>query len=344
MPSTIRDVALRAGVSTATVSRVLSGASPSTPATIAAVRAAVEALRYRPSGVARSLKLRSTHTLGLIVTDVQNPYFPELVRAIEDAARERGETVLLCNAAEDPEREAGYLDVLVERRVDGIIVAASDLSERHADWLTNAPIPVVIVNSEPMVRGVPTIMSDNRAGGRIVAEHLLGLGHRRLGVIAGPERQSASRPRLEGVLEAIAEAAGPIEQPAIVVGDGHVDGGESAARVLLQESPAVTAIVCFNDLTAIGTLRALRAIGRRVPGDVSVVGFDDIAAAAWVDPPLTTVGQQKSAMGRWAVERVLQAIDGGAQPAGDEVVRLPVVLCVRGSTGEAPVPTPARRR
>ncbi len=344
MPSTIRDVARRAGVSTATVSRILAGLSESRPETVEAVRKAVEELHYRPSGVARSLKLRSTRTLGLIVTDVQNPFFPELIRAIEDAAFEAGQTVLLCNAAEDPEREANYLDVLVDRRVDGIIVAASDLTQRHADWLAASPVPVVVVNSNPRVPGVPVILSDDRAGGRLAAAHLLELGHRRLGVVAGPPGQAASKPRLEGVIEAVAEFGSDLPRPAVAVGDGHVEGGEAAAQALLAETPDVTGIVCFNDLTAIGTLRALRAAGRHVPDDVSVVGFDDIAAAAWVDPPLTTVAQQKAAMGRWAVERLAEAIAGRSyEPstaahealAAGVVVQLPVTLAIRGSTGPA---------
>ena len=164
MAATIGDVAERAQVSTATVSRVLAGVGRARPETEARVLAAARELDYRPSGVARSLKRQTTETLGLIVTDIENPYFPELVRAVEDAARAEGYAILLCNAADDPEREAGYLELLVERRVDGLIIAASSLGGRHAEWLAAPPLPVVLVNTTAADVDLPSIHSDNRAG------------------------------------------------------------------------------------------------------------------------------------------------------------------------------------
>ena len=189
MPATIQDVAARAGVSTATVSRILSGASRSRPETRARVLEAVKELGYRPSGIARSLKLRKTRTLGLIVTDIENPYFPELVKAVEDATWERGYALLLCNAVEDPEREAGYLELLAERRVDGIIVAASRIGEHHAGWLARPPVPVVLLNCETDLAGVPAVLSDNRAGGRLATEHLLRSATGGSAISPGPRRR-----------------------------------------------------------------------------------------------------------------------------------------------------------
>src|ERR687896_217748 len=166
MSATIRDVARRAGVSTATVSRVLSGASASRPETIRRVIEAADELRWRPSRVARSLKTRSTRTLGLLLTDLSNPFYPELVRGVENAAREIDYGVVLCNGDDDPEREAAYLEMLLERRVDGIVVAASRITERHGRWLAAAPIPIVVLNSEPRTSGIPAALSDNEAGRR----------------------------------------------------------------------------------------------------------------------------------------------------------------------------------
>src|SRR5262245_13960976 len=165
MTATIADVAAKAGVSTATVSRVLAGVGQARPETRARVLEAARALDHRPSEIARSLKRRSTQTLGLIITDIENPYFPQLVRSVEDAARAAGFTVLLCNAADDPEREASYLDLLVDRRVDGLIIAASSLGVRHGEWLATPPIPVVLVNTVAPDVGLPAIMSDNELGG-----------------------------------------------------------------------------------------------------------------------------------------------------------------------------------
>jgi LacI family transcriptional regulator len=333
--ATIRDVAQHAGVSTATVSRVLAGIGRPRPEIIAAVLAAVSELEYRPSAIARSLKLRSTRTLGLIVTDIENPFFPELVRATDDAAHERGYTILLGSAADDDERAMGYLDLMVDRRVDGLIVASSAVTERHWAWLLRAPIPVVVVNAEPSAVGVPVITSDNEGGTRLAVEHLVALGHRYIGYVSGPEAYTAARPRLAGFRRACRDAGLPAEASPVVRGRARVESGELGVARLLEIQPALTAICCYNDLTAIGVLRALRAAGRDVPDDVSVVGFDDIAAAAWVDPALTTVVQQKGAMGRLAVERLAGAISS-AVPAAPEVVRLPVMLRQRRSSQPPP--------
>ena len=337
--ATIRDVARRAGVSTATVSRVMAGIGKPRQETVSAVLAAVGELDYRPSGVARSLKLRHTRTLGLIVTDIQNPFFPELVRAADDAARELGYTILLGSAADDDERAMRYLDLMVDRRVDGIIVASSMVTARHWAWFLNAPVPVVVVNAEPAGPRVPVIVSDNVAGGRLAAEHLLSLGHRCIGYISGPDTYAAAMPRLEGFRGACAAAGLSADAAPVVRGAGGVESGEAGAAELLACTPGVTGIACYNDVTAIGALRGLRALGLRVPQDVSVVGLDGIAAAAWVDPPLTTVVQQKGAMGRLAVERLRRAMQ---QPDGDDeedVIRLSVTLRVGASSG----PPPSRR-
>ncbi len=339
MGVTIREVARRAGVSTATVSRILSGASTSRPATVAAVRAAAEALDYRPSSIARSLKTRLARTLGLIVTDVHNPFFPELVAAVEDAAWEHGLRVILCNGARDPRREADYLALLQDGRVDGLIVAAGHVTDGYAAQLARSTIPVVIVNSERTDLAVPTIGSDNRSGGRLAADHLLGLGHTHVAVITGPTERADSAERVQGVLEALEEAGIRRGDVPVILGVGAPGTGGGSVGELLAQRPEITGLVCYNDVTAIEVIRALRAAGRRVPEQVSVVGFDDIDAAAWVEPPLTTVVQQKAEMGRWAVRRLVESITGAGPGVGAvERVVLPVSLCVRGSTGPAPRP------
>jgi LacI family transcriptional regulator len=331
MTATIADVAEKAGVSTATVSRVLAGVGRARPETQARVLEAARELDYRPSEVARSLKRRSTQTLGLIITDIENPYFPELVRAVEDAARAAGFSVLLCNAADDPEREASYLDLLVDRRVDGLIIAASSLGVRQGEWLTAPPIPVVLVNTAAPDADLPTIMSDNEGGGRVATEHLLALGHRRFGYLMPPPRNVDAPARLAGVRRALDAAGVSRDVLTVAPGEALVGGGEAAAYDLLDRAPETTAIVAYNDLMAIGALRALRRRGRRVPADTSVVGFDDVPVAAYVDPPLTTISQRTEEMGRWAVTRLI-----GENGTGPPSVRLPVDLQVRESTGPAP--------
>lgn len=348
MSVTIREVARRAGVSTATVSRILSGASSSRPATVAAVRAAAEALDYRPSSIARSLKTRMAGTLGLIVTDVHNPFFPELVAAVEDAAWEHGLRIILCNGARDPRREADYLALLQDGRVDGLIVAAGHVTDAYAALLAASAVPVVIVNSERADLGVPTIGSDNRAGGRLAAEHLLSLGHTRVAVVTGPVERTDAAVRVQGALDALGEAGIARDEVPVIAGVAAPGTGGQSVGELLARVPDITGLICYNDVTAIEVIRALRDAGRRVPEQVSVVGFDDIDAAAWVEPPLTTIVQQKAEMGRWAVRQLVDRLTatggrpGRAGRAGRvERIVLPVSLCVRASTGPAPRPAAA---
>jgi LacI family transcriptional regulator len=336
-PSTIRDVARRAGVSTATVSRVLAGIGNPKVETSGAVMAAVEALDYRPSAVARSLRMRRTNTFGLIVTDIQNPFFPELVQAADDAAREVGYSILLGSAAFDEHRAVHYLDLMADRRVDGMIVASSQVAEESWRWLSESPVPVVVVNAEPANVPITVITSDNRAGMRMAAEHLISLGHRRMAYVRGLGGITADQPRVEGFLEACREAGIPASDLIELRGDAQFAGGERAVAELLAAGTDVTAIACHNDITAIGALRALRAARVRVPADISVVGCDDIAAASWVVPALTTIAQQKAEMGRMAVERLLAMLDAGDGGIAPETIRVPMVLQVRESTGPARV-------
>lgn len=332
--ATIADVAHRSGVSTATVSRVLSGAVPARAATRERVLAAARELDYRPSGIARALKRDETRTIGLLITDIGNPFFPQIVRAIEDEAHRRGYGVVLCNAADDPDRELAYLDLLLERRVDGLIVASARTTGRHADRLAEVPMPVVLVNAQAPTGRLSSITVAHRHGSRMAARHLLSLGHRRIGHVAGPSLQAAAaRLRLAGVSDALREAGLDAATLAVAEGDEHVDGGERAAEQLLAEDPLPTGIVCYNDLSAIGALRAIRRAGLQVPADVSVVGFDDIELAAWTDPPLTTIRQPTDALGRWAVERLTTG-PAGPEPASHVV--LEPSLVVRGSTAPPP--------
>ncbi len=341
MPTTIADVARRAGVSTATVSRVLSGVGRASPTTHARVEAAARELGFRPSDVARSLKRRSTLTLGLIVTDIENPYFPQLVRAVEDAAIGDGYAILLCNADDDPEREASYLDLLVERRVDGLIIAASRLGDRQGAWLETAPLPVVLINTTAPDDRIPTIVSDNRAGGAAAARHLLDLGHRQFGYLMPPPRNPDAAERLAGVRDVLAAAGlavdGDASALAIDGGEPTVTGGEAAMAALLDRAPRPTAVVAYNDLMAIGAMRAIRRRGLAVPADVSLVGFDDVAFAAYAEPALTTLRQETAEMGRWAVATLTAGIRAGSaerdhRPRAEQRI-VPVHLEVRESTG-----------
>jgi LacI family transcriptional regulator len=315
------------------------------PSTRRKVEEAALELRYRPSGVARSLKLGATSTVGLIVTDIENPYFPQIVSAVEDAAREHGYTVLLADGRRDPERELQSLDALAEREVDGMIIASSAVTQRHRERLRDLPCPAVIVNSESTVAGVPAVMSDNVMGGRIAAEHVLELGHRSIVFVDEPDgSNTAVQARIDGVRAALADHPASELRFRVVksggMGDRAVEGGIRIAERLVAASFQETAVLCRNDLAAIGVLRGLIDGGLRVPEDVTVVGYDDIELAAYVDPSLTTVRQSTEEMARRAVADLfarLGATGGAADRDGDRdaggTTRVPVELIVRDSSG-----------
>jgi DNA-binding LacI/PurR family transcriptional regulator len=214
-----------------------------------------------------------------------------------------------------------------------MIVASSQLAEEGWAWLVGSPIPVVVANAEPAGVPVTVITSDNVGASRLAVDHLVGLGHRRIGYLRGPQAYTAAVPRIDGFHAACAAAGlDPAETP-VIRGEADFESGYRGAGELLDSHRAVTAIYCYNDLTAIGVLRCLRDVGRRVPEDISVVGLDDIAAASWTAPSLTTVAQQKAEMGRLAVEHVVAALQDPDHVHEPAVVRLPTSLSVRESTG-----------
>lgn len=329
---TIRDVAARAGVSVATVSRVVNH-SPHrvSPATRRRVASAVRSMGYHANIIAQGLKQRRTRTIALIVPDISNPFFPAIARGIEDRAQERGYAVLLCNTYEDLARERTYLDLLRKRMIDGLIFATIGSNTRHLRTLRDERLPVVLVARG--VDGVPidAVLVDNFRGEFEATSHLISLGHRRIVHIAGPASLHVAAERRRGYLRAL-EAAGVPEQDAVVAeGDFSSDGGREAARALLKQNRPFTAVAAANDLMAIGAMEALRHAGKRVPDDVAVVGFDDITFASLVSPALTTVAQPKYRMGQLAMDRLLELMDGS--DAGPRQTVLPPKLVVRESCG-----------
>jgi LacI family transcriptional regulator len=277
--------------------------------------------------------------LGLLMTDLTQPFYTELANAIESEAQARGCTLMLANGAGDSGREAAYLDLLAQRRVDGILVASRGVTTRHIDWLRRAPVEVVLVTCEAPGVPLPAIVAASREGASMAADHVLALGHRRIAEIVGPSVSASSPERHAGVLDSLARAGIPERDLAVASCDGDVAGGRAAAEALLARASRPTAILCYNDLVAVGALHAISDAGLHVPGDVSVVGFDDIPIASMVSPALTTVAQAVAEMARWAVERITAQIaarrgEGDVEPP--EVVRKACRLVIRGSTAGPP--------
>ncbi|CAN5143646.1 LacI family DNA-binding transcriptional regulator [soil metagenome] len=333
---TIDDVAIRAGVHKATVSRALNERTRHQVSadTVARVEAAAEELGYVPNAMARGLRTSNSMTVGVIIPDLMNPFFPPVVRGIENYLQPRGYTALLANTDGSDETERLAIESLLGRRVDGLIVASGS---RHGSALGEAyeaGVLAVMLNRDAGGVPYPVVTGSDATGVAAAVTHLVDLGHRRLLHIAGPAGFSTSETRTEAFRAACAAAKGVIGT--VLEGSAlSVEAGQQAMdRVLTARRARPTAIVAGNDLVALGVLRSLRAHGLSCPGDVSVVGFNDIEFAQDSNPPLTTVRVPMQEMGAEAARTLLEAIEAKAlEPV---TVRLPVSLIVRGSTGPAP--------
>ncbi len=329
---TLTHVAEQAGVSVMTVSRVVNDRPGVGAGTRARVRHAIATLGYRPNIVARGLKVHRSRTIGLIVPDVTNPYFPAIVRGAEDVAIAHGFTLLLTNVIEDVEREVDALEAFEDRRVDGVIACSPRLSAERLDALLARHHAAVIINrrSKPGVAG--SVRLDHEHGMRQLMRHLLASGCRRFGVIAGPVDSDAARERLLGIDRETREHGIDLPEERVIVGPPTVEGGEDASRALLARDPSIDALVCFNDLVAAGALTTLAELGIAVPEHVAVVGYDDIPFARMFTPPLTTMRASTYDLGRHAMTMLLERMEGRGH--GVDIVLQPE-LVVRSSTRAA---------
>jgi LacI family transcriptional regulator len=341
---TIRDVAREANVSISTVSHVLSGKRPTSGSTKQRVEAVIEQLGYRPNRVAQSLVWRRPFALGLIIPDITNPYFPAFALGAEARVRESGYTLVLGNSQYDANREASYLELVRSQQLAGAIYCLGDEMSPILPELQRAVgegFAMVLVHS-PMP-SVPTVCADNRQGGRLAAQHLIDFGHVRIGIVSALPLDEGMADREAGFLDVLREAGRSVDRTAVpaMYGNHQIEGGRSATVELLDEAPDLTAIFVLNDLMALGALEGARECGRRVPDDLSIVGFDDIPFAALANPPLTTVGQPIRQLGARAADLLLRVIEDGApSPAELDMtaqpnVLLPNELIVRGSTARS---------
>jgi LacI family transcriptional regulator len=332
--STIKHVAARAGVSFTTVSHVLNGTRRVSDSARERVERAVAEMGYAPSAVARALKMSETCILGVLVPNITSPFFAELTRGIEDCCRRTDYSVFLCNSDDDPQRQSRYLQTLLERRVDGLLMAAA-AGDAAALVRRLAPmrVPTVVVDRDVPGLAADLVRVDHEGGARLAVEHLLGLGHRRIACLSGPSEFAVSRARTAGWRAALAAARIAPEPGWLLEGEFNAAAGHALASELLARD-AVTAIFASNDLLAIGALRAAAERGVSVPGALSVIGFDGIDLGAYAYPALTTVGHPIRALGEAAAQALIERIGAGPSP-GREVV-LPAQLLMRESTGAVP--------
>lgn len=312
-PVTLKDIAVRAGVSISTVSRVVTRSVKVDPATERRVYEVIEELGYRPNLVARSFRVKTTHTIGLLVPDNSNPFFAELARVIEDAGFAQGYSVILCNSDLSVAKQSAYVDVLLAKQVDGILLASTGLipgqdDDRMIATIRHAGVPCVVLDRDLGDQPIDHILVDNHEGGFLAGTYILDRGHRKVACVVGPNDLTPSAGRIAGFRRALDEAGVDLPASAVVRGNGRQDGGARAVEDLLARGVDVTAIFAFNDEMAIGIIGALQRHGRRVPDDISVIGFDDIPYAAAIFPAVTTIAQPIAEMGKLGLTMLLERI------------------------------------
>lgn len=334
---TIRDVAREAGVSVSTVSRVLNEKPDVAPATRERVQAAIARLNFRANPAARHLAGAPIRAIGLLLPGLRSQYELEIMRGVADAVAAFGrELVVYYQAEPTPRRLHAQFARLARGAIDGLVIVLPRAAEDEALQLQQRGMPVILVDHRGLGAAVPAVAAANFAGGYEGTRYLINLGHRRIGYIVGEAAIPASTDRLAGYRDALAEAGLPTDERLIYRADFSTIGGYAGARSLMALADPPTAIFAANDASALGVLDGLRDLGLRIPQDVSVVGFDDIRAAADAHPPLTTVRQPLAEMGATAVSMLLDILDGHTLPA--DRVELPTRLIVRESC--APLETP----
>jgi len=340
--TSIKDIARTAGVSHSTVSRALSDSPLINAATKSRIQHLAEEMGYSPDAAARSLVMGRTHTVGVVVTTIADPWAAEVVEGIEGTAYAHGYSVILAASHDEPEREIAAVEMLRSKRVDAVIVTSSRVGALHQERLGAAGVPVILLNSHSQRGALHTfsVRVDDEHGARLATEHLLALGHRRIAHVAGPAGHSPSTDRLAGYRAALAEAGVPFDPTRVISGTGRPAAGEQALPQFLALAERPTAIFCYNDMTAIGLLRAAHSAGLTVPDDLAVVGFDDIPFATYVSPSLTTIAQPKFELGQRAMSMALTLMTGLAEGVCDVVLQGRLV--VRESTGTELLSTKAR--
>ncbi len=332
--SSIKEVAREAGVSIATVSHVINNTRFVSDKVRARVVKAIEQCRYYPNAHARGLASGRTKIIGLVISDIANPFFPDLVKAIEEAAFERGFETLLSNTNYETERASKYVRRLIERNVAGVAVMTSEMSKELIDELARREVPVVFLDVGKTGKQMSNLQVDYEAGIEQAILHLVALGHRRIAFISGRIDIRSSRRRLEAFQRAMKQLFPEIPE-LIFYGNFKIEGGRRAAHEILmtQADNLPTAVVAANDLTAIGAINEFESAGLKVPADISVIGFDDIDFAALTKPALTTVSLPRNELGRRAVEMLFNALDNPREEGTE--IKIPTNLIIRQSTAPA---------
>jgi len=305
---TIKDIARKANVSTATVSHVINETRYVSEPLKKKIKAIIEDLGYQPNRIARSLVIQKTHTIGVIISDILNPFYTAVVRGLEDATSDFGYNVMLCNTDEDINKEIGYLRALLEKRIDGIAIATSFQGDQHPMFHQMNQVPLVTIVRKMKKLKSDAVFADNIGGSYKAIEHLISLGHRKIGVISGPSGLSSGQERLEGVLNAFTRHGIKPNEAWMHTGDFKRESGYVLAKSILSLGHRPSALFVSNNQMTLGALQALRELGVMIPKDISIVGLDDTEWSVLLDPPLTVIYQSPYDMGNIAGKMLLQRI------------------------------------
>lgn len=328
---TIREVADHVGVSPATVSRVLNNYPHIRDEVRRSVLDAITQLRYEPNRVAQRLRAAHSRLLGMVVTDITNPFISTIMASIEAAFFDKGFSVLMCNTAADPQKEIDYLRMMEYEGVAGLVIAPTSENVGRIAELADEGLPVVVIDRRMASGRIDMVLSDNVAGARAAVEHLIALGHRRIGHIGGPLKLTSGRERYQGYLVAMERAGLAVLPEWVRFGDHRYESGYVQAIDLLAVQPRPTALFIENNMMTLGALNALRNQRVRIPEDIAVVGFDDAPWSSGLNPPLTVIAQPTLEIGQRAASLLLERIQQPTLPARVEV--LPTTLIVRASCG-----------
>ncbi len=332
--ATIRDVAKLAGVAPITVSRALNNSGYVSQATRERVEAAIEELGYVPNMLGPSLRFQQTMTLAVVITDITNPFWTTVTRGIEDVAQANGYSIILCNTDESEAKQEQYLQMLLRRRVDGILLVPACSEPKSIELIKRQGIPVVVLDRQVSNVDVDVVRADSEEGACQLVQHLLSLGHRYIAMLAGPKNVSTAIDRTVGYQRALADADIAVNDDMIFWGNFTQESGYEQARIVTAMNPRPTAIFAANNFIAIGAMQALKEKGLRIPEDMALVAIDDIPPAYTLEPFLTVVIQPADEMGQQAAQLLLDRIKNPADESFQKVV-FPTKTIVRASSGSS---------
>lgn len=339
MATSIKDIAKKAGVSHSTVSRALHKSSLISPETAERIRQVAQEMGYQPSAAARSLKTNTTRVLGVIVSNIADPFFSEILFGIEDYAQERAYSLFIASSQHDPQRERSIVQTMMEQRTDGVIICSSSISAEQGRQLLDYGFPVVVINNQAADSFNYSIYHDDIDGSRQITRHLIDLGHRRIAYMGNARSGRTNDDRLAGFQSAMVEAGLTVPAEYLFTAPGgEPRNGFEAMQRFLGLSPHPTAVFCFNDLLAMGALNACSLAGAAVPQQISIAGFDNISYSAYTIPSLTTFDQPKRSIGREAARLLLDLLSSTERsfPHTPNVKILKGTLLARNSTAKPP--------